>query len=366
MLVLLKRSASFLLSFLILLHFSRPINGVNQRRSLPEKVLVGYAQTCDDKVKKAIRDGVNVVVWAFLEMSSTLSTLDFSCIQDLIIEMDAIGYNDTVHMVSLGGWNGPHFDPQFSTADDWFLEFKAQVGNIFHGIDIDFEGNDNPLSPWNYFPVETLDMIGSVFELAKEDGYIVSVAPAQSYLDIHSESFSLYVNLTDPKRDWHSGFHHFGKNVYGYLLAKYADLIDLVMVQFYESYSRAAMEISFHNMAPEAYLSLYNERLVTNKQQFYVDFEMESEVGLKGQYVELPLSKLVWGFQNGERNNKDAKHVYFPADCIQAAYQDLVDHLMEPRGFMFWVIGREGTHGLYYAKELNDILHIRSLPNQAY
>ena len=225
--------------------------------------------------------------------------------------------------------------------------------------------NDDLSSSLNYFPKKTMDMIGGISKLAKKDSYIVTIVPAQSYLDIHSPKFSQYVNLTDKDRDWHSDFHYFGQNTYAYLLAEYGDYIDLVLVQFYESYSRAAMEIFHHHIAPEAYLSFYVQGLFNNHQQFYVDFEQDPDIGLKSKNVDLPLSKLVWGFSNGWALSiqDQQRHIFFQPECVQAAYQDLVDWMMEPRGFMFWNIDSEGDNGIFYSKELNNILHIRSSTN---
>eukprot|EP00980_Cylindrotheca_fusiformis_P008248 scaffold1736_cov127-Cylindrotheca_fusiformis.AAC.62 len=338
-------------------------------RPLPEKLIVGYSHICDEKAETAIRQGANVVIWSFMNLKPSSSSLgnqtqglDYACIRNLIWKMDSEGYSDTVHLVSFGGWNGPQFNATFDTAEEWFTAWKEQVGSIFHGIDFDFEGNDDLSSPTNYFSKRTLDMMGNVSRLAKHDGYIVSIVPPQSYLDIHSTKFSQYVNLTDPDRTWHSDFSYFGENAYAYILAKYGDYIDLVMIQFYESYSRAAMEIMFHKVTPETYLSRYVQHLKTKNDQFFVDFESVPSLELKSQNVALPLSKMVWGFVNQRSSDISVaeRHVYFPPECVQAAYQDLVDWMMEPKGFMFWCIANEGKDGVYYAKELNDILHIRS------
>jgi hypothetical protein len=138
------------------------------RRALPPKVIVGYATSCDDKVETAVRQGVNVVIWAFLylkpldhqvvvdvESSSSSSSLDVSCIQFMIERLDGLGFKDTVHLVSMGGWNGPHLNPTFPTAASWWEAWMTLgYGTVFHGIDIDFEGNTNLTSPTNYFSVE--------------------------------------------------------------------------------------------------------------------------------------------------------------------------------------------------------------------
>jgi len=307
-----------------------------------------------------------VLIWSFMGIDRTGATgrLDFECIRKLIIDMDAEGYDDTVHLVSFGGWDGPHFDENTSeqnmSAKEWFHVWKQAVGSIFHGLDFDFEGNDVLESPRNEFSLETLDMMGSICQFAKQNGYIVSMAPPQSYLDIDTPRFSRYVNLTDPDRHWHSDFNYFGANVYAHTLAKYGDYVDLVQVQFYESYARAAMEILYHKISPERYLSLYNLHLVGKNESFFVDFESDPSVGLPSQDVALPLSKLVWGFGNGWLDTPNDKNIYFPPASIATAYNALKDLKIEPRGVMFWCVGQEGTNGVYYAKALNRVLHIRS------
>lgn len=335
-------------------------------RPLPSKVIVGYSHLCDDgKAKTAIRDGVNVLIWSFMEIVEsrgvTGGNMDIDCIQKLIIDMDAEGYDDTVHLVSFGGWDGAHFEhTKYTSAEEWFGTWKHDVGNIFHGIDWDFEGNDDLGSPNNEFLLETLDRMGEICKLAKQEGYIVSMAPPQSYLDIDTSRFSRFVNLTDPDRQWHSDFHYFGANVYAHTLAKYGDYVDLVQVQFYESYARAAMEVFDNKHSPERYLSLYNLHLVVGKNEsFFVDFESDPSVGLPSQDVGLPRSKLVWGFGNGWVDTPNDKNIYFPPESIAKAYHGLKDLNIEPRGFMFWCIGEEGRNGVYYARDLNKVLNIR-------
>lgn len=82
------------------------------RRRLPEKVLIGYATDCNEKVSTAVRNGVNVVVWSFMEISKDIPTgditvsensLNFGLIRQVISELDKEGFGDTVHLVSFGG-----------------------------------------------------------------------------------------------------------------------------------------------------------------------------------------------------------------------------------------------------------------------
>ena len=376
------------------------MNFLPMKRKIPDKVIIGYATTCNDKVKVAIRQGCNVIIWAFMELVKTgiecddgttaaettphkatlKGSFNLDCIRTFIQEMDSEGYDDTVHLIAFGGWNGPHVQPTsnssnngFPNAQEWYDAWKSNAGDIFHGIDWDPEGNDNLQSSTNYFTMASLDMMGDISMLAKQDGYVISMAPAQSYLDIENTSgnFSRYVNLTDPTRQdrdspdhWHEEFLYFGCNVYTYLIAKYGSYIDLISIQFYESYSRAGLNTIHHKIPQETYLFNYIQQCIVNTdQQYFVKFEQDPETQLKNQHISIPLSKLVWGFANGwsttMTDNPD-KVVYFLPECIQAAYQNLIYWQMEPRGVMFWVIDEEGTNDIYYANELNNILHIRN------
>jgi chitinase len=339
-----------------------------KRRRLPEKVLIGYATDCNDGVAQAVRDGINVIVWSFMEIQKQQedddiqilpNSLEFDCIREMIAALDEEGYDDTVHLVSFGGWNGPHLDPNL-TEDDWYDAWKANVGDIFHGIDWDLEGHDNLKSPTNVFAMDCLEKMGCISRLAKKDGYVIGMAPPQSYLDLQSSTFSRRVNRTEPDRPWHDEFHYFGANVYAYVLAKYGDYIDFVCIQFYESYSRAAMSLHHYDMTPEAYLESYVEELVQMGQSYLVNFDDDPVVKLSSQRVSLPLKKLVFGFANGWALDTGDKAVFFEPEKIQIAYQNLVRAGQAPRGFMFWVLGEEGTNGVHYTRALNIILQIRS------
>ena len=62
-----------------------------------------------------------------------------------------------------------------------FIYLFIYVG--FDGFDWDIEGNDDMNSKYNVFTTECLDLMGEMSQLAKKDGYIVAMAPAESYLD---------------------------------------------------------------------------------------------------------------------------------------------------------------------------------------
>lgn len=352
------------------------------RRRLAETVLIGYGSECD-AVRRAVHDGCNVVVWSFVDVRSStepislhaevirrkrflqmneahvITKLDLSAIQDLIVELDSSGYGDVVHLVSVGGWNGPHLDPKLS-ATDWYSVWKREMGNIFHGIDWDLEGNDAVESASNFFTVDCLDKMGAISRRAKEDGYIVSTAPPQSYLDILGASrFSRYVNLTDPQRQWHADFQYFGSNVYAYLLAKHGESIDIISIQLYESYSRAAQAVFSKGIQPDIYLEQYVRKLAANDFRFLVDFSDDVAVGLGVVNVTVPLSKLVLGLANGWADTDDEKQIFISPQQVRGAWFALKQRDLLPRGFMFWTIDEEGRNGVHLARGLNTVLHIR-------
>jgi len=359
------------------LHQRKDTTMTTRKRSLPETILVGYTTKCSERVLQAVREGVNVVIWSFVDIKNIaskieedtscatkakcVSSFDLFCAKQMIAQLDAEGYDDTVHLVSFGGWNGNHLPDELS-ADDIYEAWKDLAGDIFHGVHWDLEGHDRLDNPTNLFSIECLESMGRFSELAKKDGFIVGMAPPQSYLDIEESRFSRYVNLTDPGRGWHDDFHYFGQNVYAYLLSKYGDYIDFVSIQFYESYSRAGLEVFNNHMAPEIYLQRYVDDLVSNKaESFFVNFDQDPSLKYSSRAVSFPLSKLVFGFANGwAANDFDNKACYFDPKKIGLAHDVLVTSKQAPRGFMFWVIDEEGTKDIYFSKALNDVLKIRA------
>jgi hypothetical protein len=108
-------------------------------------------------------------------------------------------------MISVGGWNSPH-PSTINSAREVYLAWKewnektvARPNDGFYGfdgIDWDIEGNDDVTSEWNYFTMPCLDLMGQFSQYAKQDGYFVSMAPAQSYLDSTLSLFDRFVNHT--------------------------------------------------------------------------------------------------------------------------------------------------------------------------
>ena len=297
-----------------------------------------------------------------------------------------MGYDDVVHLASIGGWNAPHLPPGFTGTE--FLEAFQSVNlqfcdtlvnskendnekgkrscHLWDGIDWDLEGNDDVNSPRNEFTKECLDAMGEMSQLAKQTGLIVSMAPPESYLDISTPRFSRLVNLTYPEDAWHLDFTYHGANVYAYILAKWGDSMDFVFVQFYESYSHAAFQISRRDVPPSSFLEQYVQQLVgpTNnpeKAGYDVNFEDDPSLDMDNQFVELPLSKVVFGFANGWAMNSDddEKVIFFPIEEVKQAYESLRKKQWNPLGMGFWNVEEEHTNGVNLSSGLNSILGIR-------
>jgi chitinase len=338
--------------------------------SLPPKILVGYTTTNGiSKVIQAVRSGVNIVVWSFVEFepqkrnpeatvvsSDTtkddddvcqndkggksiicVPTFDVEIAKQTVSALDQEGLS-VIHLVSFGGWNGPHLPPEDPKV--LYESWKSTFGDVFDGFDWDLEGHDDLGSPTNEFTVFCLDQMGQMSMMAKDDGFIVGMAPPQSYLDVESSKFSRFLNLTDDTRDvWHSDFHYYGANSYAYVLSKYQDAIDFVSVQFYESYSKAGLSCYHFGMPKDVYLEKYVEDLLkkNNEGGLFVDFDQDQSLKYTSRHVPFPLSKLVFGFANGWGVPGD-KVCYFEPSEIKAAYNRLKKKNIDPRGFMYWVM----------------------------
>jgi len=362
---------------------------------LPSKLLVAYTtnkcESLEDmhKVTRAVEEGVNVLIWSFVSFKVTTSTcaasnrviskLELNASQNLknLISYKKIlhkmGYNDVVHQVAFGGWNGPHLPPGYSGKELYqaFHNFNTQTMQyessdddddnaefIWDGFDWDLEGHDNLENPTNEFTIECLDQMGEMSALAKENGLVVSMAPPESYLDTTRSQFSRSVKLTYPE-PWHQEFTYHGANVYAYVLARWGDSIDFIFMQFYESYSHAAYHVNELGVLPSAFLINYVKDLVKNGERYLVKFEDDMNINIENQYVNLTLNKLVFGFANGWADGEKA--IFFRPNEMETAYEELSKTQHTPRGMGYWVIEEEGENNVFLTKGLNKILKTRTL-----
>ena len=230
----------FVLSFVVIccmqVAFTYNINNNNNitylksNRILPENLIVGYASwnECDDKIITAVEDGVNVLMWFAINLLSNETTgkpmitggPNLTCVSEMkkyFIENNL----PTIHMISIGGWNAPHPNTSMSTRvvyNNWV----NWNNNLFDGFDWDVEGNDDPNNSNNNLTISVLDLMGEMSQMAKLDGYIVSMAPAESYIDPTTDLFDTSLQHNYPEwMELQPDFYYHGHNSYSYLLYKY-------------------------------------------------------------------------------------------------------------------------------------------------
>jgi len=341
---------------------------------LPEKLIVGYPswEECDAKVIKAAQQGVNVIIWFAINLITNEKTgipeisggPDYKCVAQTASYLKENNL-PTIHLISIGGWNSPHPDTRNNASayyEAW-LNWNHQNANFsvgfkgFDGFDWDLEGNDDLNSKYNYFTIECLDLIGEMSQLAKKNGLIVSMAPAESYLDATTSRFDRSLKHIYP--EWETlipKFTYHGHNVYAYLIAKYGLTLihknqnvftyDFVSVQFYEGYSHIEYNTTILKQNASDYLMKIIPKYLSGWQ---VTFEEDSDSGLKNQIIKIPKENLVIGLANGWAG--DGKFILIDIDELEEAYSKLKCMDMDIRGFMFWNIVDEGKVPLNNDKE---------------
>eukprot|EP00298_Acanthocystis_sp_HF-20_P004963 c15262_g2_i1.p1 GENE.c15262_g2_i1~~c15262_g2_i1.p1 ORF type:complete len:397 (-),score=176.53 c15262_g2_i1:30-1172(-) len=347
-----------------------------RKTSLPEgPILVGYApgQDCDEKFLQSATQGVNVIIWFSINLIRNTTTNqpeiqggpNFDCVANVAMKLHSMNL-ETVHLISIGGWDAPHIDTTFSSLQWWNALQKwnnqtvARGGFLgFDGIDWDIEGNDDLSSPYNNFTFLQLNTIGEISLFAKQNNFIVSLAPAESYFDVTTGLFDL--SLTHPYPEWHSEFLYHGHNAYTYLWAKYQTAFDFVSVQFYESWSHADYQISMNLTSPSDYIQEWTENITKGWTVNFSDFE---GCDIPTQVIKVDRNRLVVGLANGWTGGGKAILIW-PEDAGDA-YLNLKLKQKEPKGFMFWNIRDEGdvvpgtNKTLWLTPGLNHFLNIRN------
>jgi hypothetical protein len=344
-----------------------------RQHSLPDgPIILGYQNwgACDrNDTITAVTSGVNVVVWFAVNLvssdgvASIVGGPDPDCMASVASEIDHLGL-ETVHLISIGGWDAPHPDSSFSGQEyfDAFSSWNQALPRSFDGFDWDLEGNDDVESPWNMFSATTLNQMVDMSLAAKTDGYIVTLVPAQSYLDVSSSEFSL--SLLNAYDDWHPEFAYHGFNVYAYLIAVCpSGTFDLVTIQLYESWSRADQVIlNGGNQSAQNTQAYLREWWADLAAGWEVDFGSGVDLRVNGVVsIVVPPSQLIVGLSRGDAEGKSA--FIWPEDCGSAFMETPV--LNRPRGFGFWNIVSEGdsVNGtnatLAFSPTLNNFLHVR-------
>ncbi len=360
-----------------------------QYRQLPSSstrgdapIIIGYAHDAKSgKADQAILDGINVIIWSFvhLDVDGTSVTTDQQQQQQQKIrgtirtdlDLESIRtirnkYDHVVHLAAFGGWNGPHPPPYIMSGKEWcqvFLKFNQDHGNIFDGIDWDYEGHDDISSPTSRFTLDTLDIMVDFSVDAKRHGMIVSMAPAESYLDSTIQSgssidaqFSFALNL--PPRAWTSspsaseedkeiiataGFSHAGRQCYAYVLAKAGiETFDWVSIQLYEAYSPFAHDVHRRKMDPVEALMMRINHLVVEGYTV-TDVPLSSPSLSPSEFVvKIPMSKLVLGIANGWADGR--KFCKVEPSSIKSSYDAALEQCGHGfLGVMFWTVEEEGN-----------------------
>ena len=265
------------------------------------------------------------------------------------------------HLITIGGWNAKH-PTTSNSAEEVYAAWKqwneidmADSSNEylgFDGIDWDIEGHDDVNSPNNHFSVEVLDMIGRVSQLAKQDGYVVSMAPMESYLDPTTSEFNRSCRLTNP--EWQPlvpAFTYHGRNVYAYLLARYgrtptpaggADTFDMIMLQLYESYSHFGHAVGVRGEPPADALARLVRAL---RDGWLVRFGSDPALGLADAEVRVPPARLVIGLANAWAEPDGPpphKPLFVRPRELAPGWAALAAEGAAPRGAGFWSAVHEG------------------------
>ena len=362
---------------------------VNKLPILPKRVILGYANwgECDSNLVTAVEQGVNVLIWFACNLIVTneghisiTGGPNWDCVAKITKEIKDKNLN-VIHLISFGGWNSPH---PITSSEEISEEKIREVYDYMHywnreiiarpdlgwygfdGFDWDIEGNDTPSSIYNNFTISCLDFMGKLSQIAKSEGYMFAMAPAQSYLDASTSEFD--TNLLHTSDDWltvQNDFSYHGRNCYAYILAKYGKInlldkqletFDFITIQLYEGYSHAFFNISQLGVHPQKYI--YDFVHIMNK-GWNVKFENENDT-----FIRVPHTHLIIGLANGWAG--DGKFLLIDPDHLKAAYNALKIEGLEPLGFGYWNILDEGkispqipNKPIYMASSLNEFLNIR-------
>eukprot|EP00438_Fugacium_kawagutii_P004251 Skav208255 [mRNA] locus=scaffold2399:20928:21638:- [translate_table: standard] len=227
----------------------------------------------------------------------------------------------------------------------------------FDGFDWDLEGHDGVTSIWNVFSSKCLNLVVDMSAAAKAAGYLVTMAPPQTYFASSMSDFNRYLNNSGPP-DYHPEFQYRGRNSYAYMWAAAPpDTFDLVSVQLYETYA-PAMEALSKGMPGALYLQSWAAEFLSG---WTIDFGDDPSLKLQGPVsIMVPQSKILIGFSFGS----PPKSAFFWPETAKQAYFSAYPSL-RPRGYAFWNIAMEDSlanhsnRTLSFASGLNSFLQVR-------
>ena len=352
-------------------------------KTLPERITLAYCNwnQADEQVLEAVRNGANVLIWFSVNIAKDKDGdgrcfiqggPDLKAVGTLMGQMREEGF-DVVHLMSIGGWNSPHPDTSFSAqtmfeALDAWNEKAATLPGFgrggFDGFDWDVEGNDDLDSPYNIFSVDCMNVMGKLSQLLKRHGYLVAMAPAESYMDPTSSEFSLRLNHNHPEwEEVQPQFLYRGRNTYALLLAKYGetvmpdsslvDTFDFVTVQLYEGYSHALWEIRARPEGARTPAEYICTLVASLKEGWVVNFDSCPELAQADVRVTIDPRKLVIGLANGWAGEPENKFLFITPDELRKTQEALSSQDLLPRGYGFWCIAHEGDKDTHLASALS-------------
>lgn len=347
--------------------------GAGAQYQLPTgPIIAGYSdwRTCNfSQTVRSAQHGVNVIIWSAINLlvdedtgaPSIVDGPDVTCVAKVAAALDAEGLR-TTHLISIGGWNKPHPSTNLTGAE-WFATFDAWNRGLprpYEGLDWDLEGADNKSSSNNHFTVELLHLVIDMSVAARATGYIVTMVPAQSYLDPTSSSFDL--SLLNFYSDWHPDFQYHGLNAYAYLLAAAPPrTFELVTVQLYESWSRFD-ELLLQTRLPGA-LAL-GRTVAPYLAGWRVDFGQDPRLRINGsKVVHVEPQQLLLGLSFGSADGKMA--FLWPEEV--GKFWTATEPSTRPRGFAYWNLDLDGSPAngtstaLDMAAGLNRFLKVREV-----
>lgn len=350
----------------------------------PEGVVVAYASwsECDAKVLTAARAGANVIVWFAVNLAVATSgspTIsggpDLGCVSRAKTQLQREGLGVT-HMISVGGWNAPHPPDGAADADAWWQAIQSwnrAHGAPFDGLDWDLEGADAPakgrsVKEANTFSVKCLRLMGAISQRAKSAGWLVSLAPPESYFTPATSEFNRTC-LALPIGGWHPEFRFAGRNAYAFLIAAYGQVpgsqmatFDYVFLQLYESWSLTHMLVARGEDVGDV-LTKIMHGITTG---WRVEFSADPSLGLSSRRVQLKASQVILGLANAwAARNATGPALFINPSALARAYAR-IPRPLRPGGLGFWTIASEGDMApngegravpLEYARELGAIVH---------
>jgi len=312
-------------------------------KSLPKSVKAAYVQSQSQSViDKAVRTGgVNVLMWSFLwYVDGVVGPVKYETLKKKDLEHAQTTHPDVVNFVAFGGWGHPHPTPlNDGSAEEFVKKFHTWNQDWgFDGFDWDIEGVNEIGSPDNDIEPKLLKWMCDVSIGLKAKGYLISIVPAQSYMDPSHSKFDVTGN-TSHADDWKPSFSYHGHNSYAPLLLEDkcmpSSTYDIVILQVYEGFSRAHAE--YEN--PMYFVNLLDMML----KGWEVDFkDLWGGVGKRTVKVQAGKLALGLGLTTKEWTEKDKDIV----NAEDKFFRISADKLIYPcwiRGFAFWSLKWDKT-----------------------